>query len=212
MLSSLKKSSDKQSVTVPAWHPNFRNFERLPDTKAVRTSFFVNGVAIFVVLILAIYTIYREYGYSVLRGSTAEWEVEIKAKKPASDQAIVQFKKFQEEEKQILALRDFTASSKLVVSDLILQLGEILPKSIKLTTIDYKPASVILRGNIEGSPDEASGQATAYLDVLRKHIPFTVLFESITLTNITRDPASSQLRFEINMKFKSAPKPPAAKK
>ena len=29
---------------MPAWHPNFRNYEKLPDIKVVRTAFFVNGV------------------------------------------------------------------------------------------------------------------------------------------------------------------------
>ena len=42
---SLTKKSDAQSAVAPVWHPNFRNFERLPDTKVVRTTFFVNTAA-----------------------------------------------------------------------------------------------------------------------------------------------------------------------
>ena len=47
MLSLLKKKPDAAAANLtPAWHPNFRNFERLPDTKVVRTTFFINGGAI----------------------------------------------------------------------------------------------------------------------------------------------------------------------
>ena len=48
----LSKKSDDQSEEEPLWHPNFRNYERLPDTKVVRTTFFVNTAAIAVTLML----------------------------------------------------------------------------------------------------------------------------------------------------------------
>ena len=52
----LKKKSDAAAVSlVPAWHPNFRNFEKLPDIKVVRTAFFVNGAALFLAVALLIY-------------------------------------------------------------------------------------------------------------------------------------------------------------
>ena len=203
MLSSLKKPSDKASaVTVPAWHPNFRNFERLPDTKVVRTSFFINGVAVVIALMLGGYTIYREYTSHELRGQNAYWDRESAVKKPASDQAIALYKKFQEEEKQIFALRDFKAGTRLVISDFLLNIGETLPQGVMLNSFDYKAAGVTLRGSIAGLPDEASGKAAAYLDSLRKYKPFAGLFDSITLANIVRDNASGNLKFEIYMKFK----------
>ena len=43
---SLTKKSDSEPVAAPLWHTNFRNFEQLPDTKVVRTTFFVNTAAI----------------------------------------------------------------------------------------------------------------------------------------------------------------------
>ena len=42
---SLTKKSDAVPVAAPLWHTNFRNFDRLPDTKVVRTAFFVNTAA-----------------------------------------------------------------------------------------------------------------------------------------------------------------------
>lgn len=212
MLPSLKKSSDKSSaLVVPAWHPNFRNFERLPDTKAVRTSFFINGVAIVIVAVLALYTGYREYGLSTLKDDTADALAQIQANKPASEQALAQFKKFQEQEKKVMALQSFLAPAKIVVSDFILEVGGGLPPTITLNSIDYRATSVSLRGGIEGAPDEASGRAIAYVEALRKNEIFSGLFETITLTNIVRDPSSGLIKFEIDLQFKTTAKAGVAK-
>lgn len=211
MLPLLKKPSDKPSVaTVPAWHPNFRNFERLPDTKVVRTSFFVNGVAIVLVLILAIFTIYREYSLNTLRTQARDWQTEVDKNKPASDRAVAAFKQFQEQEKQIFALRDFMQTSKITVSEFILQLGESIPPTVLLTSMEYRGTSIALRANVAGTADTASGEASLYIDKLREYPPFKELFESVKLNNIVRDPAGGLMRIEIVLQFK-APKAPAKK-
>ena len=55
MLPFLKKKSEASAApAVPNWHPNFRNFEKLPDIKVVRTAFFVNGAAVSVALALGL--------------------------------------------------------------------------------------------------------------------------------------------------------------
>ena len=53
MALTLTKKSDAALNVVPAWHPNLRNVENLPDTKVVRTAFFVNGFAMLVAVSLA---------------------------------------------------------------------------------------------------------------------------------------------------------------
>ena len=54
MLPLLKKKSDADAApAVPAWHPNFRNYQKLPDIKVVRTAFFVNGIAILLVVAIS---------------------------------------------------------------------------------------------------------------------------------------------------------------
>lgn len=210
MLPLLKKPTDKPTAaTVPAWHPNFRNFERLPDTKVVRTSFFINGIAVVVVLILGITLFYREYSLNTLRQQTAYWESEVTKNKQASDRAIVLFKQFQEEEKQIFALRDFMQGSKIVVSDFVLQLGESIPATIMLTGLEYRPTVILLRANVAGTADTASGETSLYLDKLRVTQPFKDLFENVKLNAIVRDPAAGLMRIEVGLQFKT-PKAPAA--
>src|SRR3954467_9266077 len=99
MLSLLKKKSEASAApTVPHWHPNFRNFEKLPDTKVVRTAFFINGAAIFVALALGIYFGSQEWRLRGLNAQVADEQRKIEKTKRPSDQAVAMFKKFQGEE------------------------------------------------------------------------------------------------------------------
>lgn len=213
MQSLLKKRTDKSSaVMVPAWHPNFRMVERLPDTKAVRTSFFVNSLAVFAAVSLALYVGYGEVQFRALQEETARVRASVAASKPRSDQALVQFKKFQEEERKILELRDFLKASKLVVSDFIFQLGDTLPSEITLDTIDYRPAGVTLRGSIEGAADEASGRAVKFVAGLGRDPAFASKFDTIKLTNIVRDPGTGRMQVVIDLAFHAPATAPKGKK
>jgi hypothetical protein len=204
MLPLLKKTNATNSAQMtPAWHPNFRNFERLPDTKVVRTSFFVNGACIAVLCVVAIIFGYREYGLYGMGAGIADFQRQIDKDKPASDRAVVAFKKFQEEEKKLLELRDFVVAP-LRASEFLLQLGDSLPPGILLTSIDYRPTGVALRGTVSGTADQASGEAYAYVGKLQKYPGFATLVESVTLTNINRDLAAGLLVVELNLKFKAA--------
>jgi hypothetical protein len=206
MLSSLKKSSSEKAsgAGLSAWHPNFRNFDRLPDTKVVRTSFFINGVAILIATTLAIYTGYREFGLRTLTSDVLDAKAVAVENKPMSDQAIALYGKFKAEEQKVAALQAFLAPNKIIFSDLVLKLGGDLPPLISLNGIDYKGDVVVLRGGIEGAADEASGLAALYVDKLRTSSNLGEVFNAVTLTSISRDPGSGLIRFEIEMKANSA--------
>ena len=73
------------AVQALAWHPNFRNFEKLPDTKTIRTSFFINGAAIFITVGLLLYTVYGEYLLHEMAGETAGYEANIAKEQKKSD-------------------------------------------------------------------------------------------------------------------------------
>ena len=46
------KKSEASAPEAPAWHPNLRIASSLPDTKVVRTAFFVNGATMLVAIAL----------------------------------------------------------------------------------------------------------------------------------------------------------------
>ena len=203
MLPSLKKPSEKAADSlIPAWHPNFLNAELLPDIKVVRTSFFLNGTAILVVIGLAFYLVENTIALRALREQIATWQHQIETEKPGSDRAVAQFKKFQDEEKKLLELKAFQTAP-IIGSDFLLQLGESLPPRVSLSGIDYRVSSFVLRGGISGSSDEASGDASAYLDVLPKFPAFAGKFESVSLTSISRNATTGGINFEILVKLKT---------
>ena len=130
MLSLLKKKSDTDAApALPAWHPNFRNYEKFPDVKVVRTELFVNGVSILIVLSLASYLGMRDWQLRGTNTQIAEVEAQIARDKRASEQAVALFKKFQVEEAKVNEVDTFM-KSKPIVSALILRLAQTLPKNI----------------------------------------------------------------------------------
>lgn len=207
MLSLLKqKAGDKSAAPLmPRWHPNFRNFERLPDTKVVRTAFFVNGIAVVVALSLLIYFCYQEYSLHNLRQQVTYWQAQIAANQSANDLAIRQFHEFQAEEKKINELNVFLAAP-VRLSDFLIHLGQTLPKTVALTSLDIRADGVILRGNLSGTPDQASGEASTYLDQLRTDADYGSKFENVSLTTLSRDMQTGGLSFELYLKFKTGAK------
>ena len=108
MLPFLKKKTEKAKVSrVPAWHTNFRNYAVLPDTKLVRTSFFVNGLLVLAALGLITAVVYQEYRLYDLRSQTAVCLQQNDRVRDASAQAVALFKKFQAEERKVTELNTF---------------------------------------------------------------------------------------------------------
>lgn len=207
MLSLLKKKSDVSAAPqVPAWHPNFRNYEKLPDIKVVRTAFFVNGAAISLALALLIYFGFEEWKLRSLNLQITDWQRQIDANKKGSDQAVVLFNKFKAEEARLLEVDRFV-KSKPVVSDLIIRLAQTLPENLALDNFDLREQGLAIRLTIKGAPDVASGRATAYLDRLRADPELTRLFDSLDYTSApTRNTATGRINVEFYFRLKTAKK------
>ncbi len=208
MLSLLKKKPEAAAPAAPVlppWHPNFRNFERLPDTKVVRTTFFVNGIAIVVALIALLWFSYQEYQLHDLNRQIGEWQVQINRDRHSSDLAIALYKKFQAEAARVNEVSAFVRSKPLV-TDLLLRLGQTLPKNIALDTFDLRDNALKLTGTIRGAPDLASGYATAYVELLRADGYFSARFDDISMLNLTRNPQTGRLSLELLLKLKAQEK------
>ena len=207
MLSLLKKKSEAAAApAVPNWHPNFRNFERLPDTKVVRTAFFVNGAAITIALALGIYFGAKEWQLRALNMQIAEEERKIARDKKPSDQAVAQFKKFQVEEARALEVDTFI-KSKPIVSTLMLRLGETLPPNIALDNVDFRDVGLVLRLSVRGAPETALGLATAYLEQLRGDKSLAQFGEFTFTTTPTLNPSTGRMAVELMLRLKGAKKP-----
>lgn len=212
MLSLLKKKSEADAApAMPAWHPNFRNYEKLPDVKVVRTAFFINGVSVFLAVALLVYTGFREWQIRVIGGQVADIQEQIGRSKEASDQAIALYKKFQADEVRAGEVETFQRS-KPVVSALLLRLAQTIPKDIALDTFELRENGLTLRMSVRGDAAAASGHATAYLEQLRTDKELS-LFDQFTFTSTpTRNPATGRMAVEFLLRLKPAAPAPGGKK
>ena len=201
MLSLLKKKTDAAAAVAPAWHPNFRNYERLPDVKQVRTAFFVNGAAIFVALVVLTYFTVQEYQLHNLSRQIEDTQRQIDRDRRPSDQAVALHRKFQEQAGRVAEIEVFL-QSRPAFSPLILRLGATLPPNISLQNVELRDIGVALRGTARGAPDAAAGYTSAYIDQLRSDPVISPAFEEITPTSVARNPQSGRVVFEVFMKYK----------
>jgi hypothetical protein len=203
----LKKKAETASAPsqMPSWHPSFRNYERLPDIKVVRTVFFVNAVAITVALAMFTVFIFKEYHLHSLRRQVADVRAQGDRDRRGSDQAIALFKKFQGEEKKILEIDAFL-KSRPQLSDLLLQIGQSLPKTIALNSLDLRESNLVMRGSVRGASELASGDFSNYAEQLRGNKDLKVLFDTVTQGDVGRSPQTGRLGFELILKFKGAKK------
>lgn len=210
MLPFLKKKSEAAAAPlVPHWHPNFRSFEKLPDIKVVRTAFFVTGASITVALALLIFFGVQEWQLRGLRTQIADWQAQIDKNKPASDQAVALYKKFQAEEARIIEIEAFL-KSKPILSDLLIHIGQTLPTNMALDGLDFRDNGLVMRLTVRGTSDAALGYATNYLEQLRGDKRLAA-FDEFTITTSTRNPSTGRLAVEMFLRYRPVAGTPAKK-
>jgi hypothetical protein len=202
----LTRKSDATPVAAPLWHPNFRNYERLPDTKVVRTTFFINAASIMVALLLLLWVGFREFKIHELGQQITDAQGEIDKNQKQNNEAIRLSAVFAEQDKK---LADAEAFARMPLSplDFVLTLGRTLPKEIQIESADIRLADLgtsqcILRGFVTGTKDQGSGIVSAYLEALRATPKFAAVFDSVSLISLN-DAKNNLLSFEIVCKFKA---------
>jgi hypothetical protein len=206
---SLKRKSDAQPVTAPRWHPNFRNFERLPDTKVVRTAFFINTAAVAVAVGMVLWVGNKEYTNYSIREQIAQAQGEIEANTRQNAEAVRLSKQFAEESKKMAEAAVFLRIPISPVEYTAI-IGGTMPREIVIDFLDTRAlgenakvgAVYQIRGRVAGSPDQASGVASQYVDTLRAHPRLSEVFSNISLNKINRDASGGFLAFEILLTVK----------
>lgn len=204
MLSLLKKPTSEVAVSAsPAWHPDFRNYERLPDTKVVRTSFLINGLMVLMTGILITIFCHQAVLLREVKSQASHWQKEIDRDTTPSAQAITLYKKFQAESAKIMEVKAFV-SSRPVVSDILVHIGETLPDYLAIDRLDLGNTTLTLRASVRGAPDQASGRASTYLQQLKTDDFFSARFSDISLVNLNRNPQTGSLALDLSFKLKEA--------
>ena len=196
-----KKSEAAAQPLVPAWHPNFRNYEKLPDIKVVRTAFFVNAAAITVTLALLTYFGFQEWQLRSLNSQIDAIQRQIDRDKSGSDRALVLYKKFQAQAAKFQEVDAFV-KSKPLVSDLLVRLGQTLPPNIAIDSVDLRDTGLALRLTVRGTPEAATGYAYAYLEQLRTDKQFARFDQTpggngFAITSVQRNTSTGRLNVEF---------------
>ena len=205
MLSKLKKPTPEADPALLAWHPDFRNNQRLPDTKVIRTSFLINGLVVLLAAVLVTGLSFRVYQLRDLTRQVDEWQKQIERNKGPSSQAVALYKKFQAEAANVIVVDAFV-KSRPVVSELLVHLGKTLPDYVAIDRFDLGATHLNLRGSVRGAPDQASGRASTYLQLLKSDTFLGEKFSEINLLNLNRDPRSGGLILELSFKLKEQKK------
>jgi len=192
-LSQTKKS---EGLPVPPWHPNLRIEESLPDTKVVRTAFFVNGAAILVAIALALYLGIQEWKLHEVNKQIADWQRQIDRDTKQSAEAVALFQNFKLETAKTKEVSDFM-SSKPVISAIVLRLGQMTPKKIALDQLDFRDNGFSIKATVKGAPDRASGDASAYEKQLRTDKVLGPMFSDLNLLTMNRNSTTGRLVIEI---------------
>jgi hypothetical protein len=206
MALSLKKKSDA-ALVVPAWHPDLRIAASLPDTKVVRTAFFVNGAAILVAIVLALYLGVQEWKLHEVNKQITDWQRQIDEDSKRSDEAVALYSDFKLEEAKAKEVTDFI-NSKPKLSNIILRLGAITPKKIAFDILDFKETGFNIRATIKGAPDPATSDASAYLKQLRTDKVLGPMFHEVDLLTLVKNPTSGRMVMEIFCAYKKDIKKP----
>ncbi len=199
----LKRKPEAATSAEPPWHPNFRNFEELPDTKVVRTVFFVNGIAIVVALVMLLWFSFQAYQLHDLRRQIDAVQRQIDGDRALSGKTVAQYKQFQTEVARVGEVEAFV-DSKPRVSELLLRLAATLPDNIAFDGFDFHDLAVTLRGTVRGAPDQASGYVSTYLEQLKSDPVLGPKFADISLASLDRNPSTGRLELQIAFKLKGA--------
>ncbi len=201
----LKKA---RPVESRPWHPDFRTEANLPDLKVVRTSFFLNLVWVTAAAAAVLFTGYREYTAASLNADIKAAEQRIEANRAANANAVRLNKEFVDASRRFAEAEKF-GSQPFRASVLMRSLASSLPDDMDFSSIAMEGARLRLNGVIRGASDSASSRLSAYLDVLRSTAEIADAFPEVSLTNMSRDPASQGLSFEIQLTQKPAKAPKA---
>jgi hypothetical protein len=178
----------------------------LPDTKVVRTTFFINTAAIAVAIGMLLWLGYREYSIRNIAEQVTAANRQIESNKKQNADALKLSKSFVEESKKI---EEAAAFSKVPITPIVFLglIGASLPKDIAIDSVDIRisdPKNLMfqLRGKVAGSPDLASGITSSYVDTLRADPELKKIFDPITLNRLDRDSAGGFMVFEITLTIK----------
>jgi len=212
MMPSRKKDNEA------AWHPDFRNIDRLPDIKPVRTGFLINAVAVLLPLLLAVYYGNAELERMQLNDQITDVQQQVAQKEPLNKKIIAESKEFADAAKSLRELNAFYGQW-MNPMDLFLALTESRPEPIVLGEITIGRAEattgqgknkktvtlqeIRFSGTVDGLSEDPLGTLREYENTLRELPAYAGKVHSFDFSG-SRIAASNSYSFSVNIKINPA--------
>lgn len=208
----------KKNLEHPAWQPDFRDMEALPDTKAIRTDFVFNAFAVVLVLACAGYLLITQYTLSSLSSSLEDLEAQISENVGANRrnlQLSAQFKQLMPELQELSTFHE----QPVALSEVLLLAASMQSEEIVLSSLRYNPFmdmsvkkgrlkyQLNIVGTVRGRDDQPASQLiTEYRDALCRQPGVEAWVEEATMPRFRRNERLGLFDFAIQVLLDPAPK------
>lgn len=202
MIKLSKKSTASRSYD---WRPNFRDYDALPDMRAVRTQFFVPTVAIVIASVLTFYILFQEYRAINIGEDILKLENEIATYQERHDEKVKLNAEFMGIGRTLDNIVEFKAG-KLIGSDFLLSLSSELLEGMHLDRVEYFEGRANIQGSVLVSAEEASRLVNDYLKAIQNADVLQGLLDEYKLTSLERDGVGDSITFRIEVTSKEEKK------
>jgi len=206
------KTSGRKKNAFPAWHPNFRVSDDLPDIKAVRTDFIINIGSVLLALAILFAVVYREAVIHDLKSDINTLRAEETRLAPENERALELNREFLQEKQILDDLKKFF-DIPVNVPSFLENIAEIRPGDVSFSEIAYQEVQrtekeavsrsyrIFLRGDTRDLNE---------IDILKEtlgELPYLDGVDaSITEGANPRNPGSNTFGFSIEVRFQPGKK------
>ena len=207
----------KKKNLQPAWHPNFRDPDALPDIKVVRTDFTLNLIACALALALIGLVGFNEYYAMSLSSEISKLESKRTLLQGPDKKSILTSNNFVKQADRIGQVADFVEQPESI-SEMLLEMAGIIPKDMLLTSFNYafsvelvgqgkkktkqRQRYIEMKGTVVGNPEAAPIMVDEYRQAMLKLPTIEPNIESIRLASLVRDDTVDAFNFTLYLLFK----------
>ena len=169
----------------PNWHIDCRLVAELPEDSVVGVRFITYAVSCVIALIAVLITGYLGYQDINLRHQIDDWNQRIEDDRWDVIE-IRRLQRFYEIETKKIESAFNEIKNPVFVSGFITELGRTLPEEMVVDSIDWNEGTVVIRGGLRETSEQASILLGKYVEKLRADPEIGPHFKSINLTGAER--------------------------
>lgn len=195
-------SSDE---TERPWHVNCRQSIEPPRSRLVSRHFLWGAAAAALMIFTVALAAWQVYVIRSLEEDTGYWDREMASNKLVVDEMTASLAKLKTGGERLQHAHRIMGQP-YQTTDLLMELGRLLPPRMRIDRIEANETRVLLTGSLQEPAEEASLSIGRYRETLRRAPALDGLFSSITATSLQRERDGDALYFEVTLRL-NPPRP-----